>query len=147
MKRHFFSIVTLSFLATVNALYLSYKAYYVRFIDPLGLSSFCDVSQVFSCTDVLRSSYSLVFGVSFPWVALAVYPLLATFAVYGMKTSSLMYMRIIAYTSIAGLIFNLFIIYREMRFIHAYCLLCLVCTIIIATIASISWYSLRVHKK
>lgn len=147
MKRYFFSIFTLSFLATFNALYLSYKAYYVRFVDPLGLSSFCDISSVFSCTEVLRSPYSIVFGLSFPWIALAVYPFLATIAVLGMKKASAMYMRTIAYLATGGLLFNAFIIYREVMFIHAYCLLCLVCTVVIASIASLSWYALCRHKK
>jgi uncharacterized membrane protein len=102
---------------------------------------------MFIHTEVLRSPYSIVFGLSFPWIALAVYPFLATIAVLGMKKASAMYMRTIAYLATGGLLFNAFIIYREVMFIHAYCLLCLVCTVVIASIASLSWYALCRHKK
>lgn len=138
MKNTFLAIQILSALAFVNAAYLSYKAYFVRFVDPLGLSSFCDVSQIFSCTEVLRHPLSQVFGLSFPWIALVVYPAIFVLAFLGYRTLGRGYIKALAALSFLGMLFNGFIIYREMAYIHSYCLLCLLCTLIIVTIFALS---------
>lgn len=138
MKNKFLLIQLLSVLAFINACYLSYKSYFVRFVDPNGLTSFCDISQMFSCTDVLRHPLSQIAGISFPWIAMAVYPVLFIVAFYGYKKMSLSYAKTLAGLSFLGILFNGFIIYREAMFIHSYCLLCLLCTLIIVTIFSLS---------
>lgn len=139
-KRKFFVIMVLSFLAFINASYLSYKAYFFRFIDPNGLSSFCDVSSTFSCTEVLRHPLSQVFDISFPWIAFVVYPVLFIIAYFGYRSikSCSCYAKTLVVLSGMGLLFNSFIIYREIAFIHAYCLLCLLCTVIIVSIFALS---------
>lgn len=120
--------------AIVNAAYLSYKAYFFRYVDPTGLSSFCDFSQTASCTEVLRHPLSQVFGISFPWIALLVYPVLFCLAWLGFKRQSFSPAKALAVLSFLGMCFNSFIIYREIFFIKAYCLLCLLCTVIIVSI-------------
>ncbi len=139
MKNKFLIIQILALIAFINASYLSYKAYFVRFVDPVGLSSFCDISNVFSCTDVLRHPLSQVFGVSFPWIALAVYPVLFFVAFCGYKSEKIVYAKALAAVSFLGVLFNSFIIYRETIYIQAYCLLCLFCTIIIVSIFLLSF--------
>lgn len=134
MKNKFLAIQILSALAFVNASYLSYKAYFVRFVDPAGLTSFCDVSKVFTCTDVLRHTLSQIFGISFPWVAMVVYPVIFIVAWYGYRRLSAVYVKTLIVLSFLGALFNGFIIYREFFYIHAYCLLCLLCTLIIVGI-------------
>jgi|GEM_PF-887815 len=131
-------IVWLSVLAFINAAYLSYKAYFFRYVDPLGLTSFCDFSKFNSCSEVLRHPLANVFGIPFPWIALVVYPVLLTLAWFGYRKQSYVQAKILAVLSFLGMCFNGFIIYREVRFIHAYCLLCLLCTIIIVTIFILS---------
>lgn len=143
MKNKFLTILILSALAFINAGYLSYKAYFVRFVDPTGLSSFCDVSKFFSCTDVLRHPLSQIFGLSFPWIALVVYPIIFIIAFLGYRKGYLIYMKLLAVVSFLGLLFNGFILYREFSFIHAYCLLCLLCTAIIVGIFLISVSSVK----
>lgn len=139
-KNKFFSICILSSVAFINAAYLSYQSYFVRFVDPEGLTSFCDVSKIFSCSDVLRHPLSQFFGISFPWIALIVYPVLFGIAYLGYKTANnfLGYAKRLAVLSFLGVLFNGFIVYREVNFIHAYCLLCLLCTLIILTIFGLS---------
>ena len=115
-------IIFLSAIALVNAAYLSYKAYFFRYIDPQGLTSFCDFSSFNSCSEVLRHPLSSVFGIPFPWVALAVYPILLGLAWYGYKHQSYTQAKALAILSFMGMCFNGFIIYREIFFIKAFCL-------------------------
>ncbi len=143
MKTKLFAIQVLSALAFINASYLSYKAYYVRFVDPLGLSSFCDISKLFSCTDVLRHPLSQVFGLSFPWIAMVVYPVIFALAFLGSRHFKWMYVQVLVVVSFLGILFNGFIIYREFFFIHAFCILCLLCTLIIVSIFGLSLSMLR----
>lgn len=131
-------IVVLSCIALVNAAYLSYKAYYFRYVDPLGLTSICDFSKINSCSEVLRHPLSNVFGIPFPWVALAVYPILLGLAWYGYRHQSYAQAKAIAVLSFLGMCFNGFIIYREIFFIKAFCLLCFICTLIIISIFFLS---------
>jgi uncharacterized membrane protein len=131
-------IMVLALIALVNAAYLSYKAYYFRYVDPLGLTSICDFSKVNSCSEVLRHPLANVFGIPFPWVALVVYPILLGLAWYGYKQQSYAQAKVLAGLSFLGMCFNGFIIYREIFFIHAYCLLCLMCTAIIVSIFFLS---------
>lgn len=134
MKNKFLAIQILSALAFMNATYLSYKAYFVRFVDPNNLTSFCDVSKLFTCSDVLRHPLSQIYGVSFPWIAMLVYPIIFSISFFGYKKMSPRYGKMLAAVSFLGVMFNGFIMYRETMFIHSYCLLCFICTLIIVSI-------------
>lgn len=131
-------IIVIALIALVNAAYLSYKAFYFRYVDPLGLTSICDFSKVNSCSEVLRHPLANVFGIPFPWIALVVYPILLGLAWYGYKHQSYTQAKVLAVLSFLGMCFNGFIIYREIFFIRAYCLLCLICTVIIISIFILS---------
>lgn len=130
-------IIILCVVAIFNASYLSYKAY--EFMSSgLVSSSFCDLSQTSSCTEVLKHPLSRVFGIPFPWIALVVYPVLLALAIAAYRSDKIRCMRIIQKLSFLGMLFNGFIIYREMFYIYSYCLLCLMCTAIIITIFALS---------
>lgn len=143
LMKKYLIIIGLASVALLNAAYLSYKAYFFRFIDPLGLTSFCDFSKFNSCSEVLRHPLSSVFGVPFPWVALAVYPILLGLSWYGYRHQSYTQAKILAALSFLGMCFNFFIIYREIVFIKAFCLLCFICTLIIIAIFFLSLSLLR----
>ena len=147
MKNKFLYIQVLSVIAFINAVYLSYKAYFVRFVDPAGLTSFCDISSLFTCTDVLRHPLSQVFGVSFPWIAMIVYPVIFVVAYLGYKKLNKCYAKVLVMLSFLGMLFNGFIIYREAMYIHAYCLLCLLCSVIIVSIFVLSLCILKTKDK
>ncbi len=141
------AIIILAAVALVNAAYLSYKAYFFRYVDPLGLTSFCDFSKVNSCSEVLRSPLANVFGIPFPWVALTVYPVLLGLAWYGYKHQSYAQAKALAILSFLGMCFNGFIIYREIFYIKAFCLLCFICTLIIISIFFLSLSLIREGKR
>lgn len=138
MIKKYTIIAVLAAVAIVNAAYLSYKAYMFQFVDPYKLTTICDFSRFSSCSSVLRHPLSLVFGIPFPWIALVVYPILLALAWYGYRKASLTPAKIIVVLSGLGMTFNGFIIYREIRYINAYCILCLLCTAIIITIFFLS---------
>jgi uncharacterized membrane protein len=137
MKKYFY-IQLLSAIAFINAAYLSYKAYYFRFVDNSFGSSFCDLSQSVSCSEVLKHPLSTVFGISFPWIAFFVYPILFVLAYLGYKKKEIIYAKYLVVLSLLGMCFNFFIIYREMFYIYSYCILCLICTAIIISIFVLS---------
>lgn len=145
-NRKYLLICLLSLIAFVNASYLSYQAYQFKYVDTNIASSICDLSQNVSCTEVLKSPYSQVFGIPFPWIAFVVYPILFALAMIGYKRRKISYARIIQALAFLGFAFNLFIIYREMFYIYSYCLLCLACTFIIATILGLSTWVLKEEK-
>jgi len=142
LKNKYLLIVILCLVALVNAVYLSYEAYQYMYTG-FEVSSVCDLSQSVSCSEVLKSPYSRVFGIPFPWIALAVYPILLAFAYMGYRTKEISYAKVIQVLSLLGMLFNFFIIYREMFYIFAYCILCLICTLIIISIFAISTSIIR----
>jgi uncharacterized membrane protein len=139
-------IIALAVIAIGNAAYLSYKAYVYKFVDPNGLFSFCDFNSTASCTEVLRHPLSEVFGIPFPWIALVVYPVILTLAILAYKLTSMKLVRAIQILAAMGIVFNGFIIYREVVYIHAYCLLCLMCTGIIISIFALATLALKEKK-
>lgn len=138
MKKKYLAIIILSIVAIVNATYLSQKAYYYRLLNSYQGTSFCDINDSVSCSLVLQSPYSTVFGIPFPWVALGVYPLILIIAFFGFRRVKTLPAKILLYLSFAGMMFNFFIMYREIVFIKAFCLLCFICTLIIISIFLIS---------
>lgn len=135
-KTAFTAIAALCVVATGNAAYLSYQAYEI--MNGGGFGSFCDINSTVSCTNVLESPLSRVFGIPFPMIALAVYPVLLALALVGRTKDDAKFFKAIAVLSAMGTAFNSLIIYRETFQIKAFCLLCLMCTAIIVTILAIS---------
>lgn len=142
MKKYIL-IIILGLIAIINAIYLSYKAYYFMYVDTSGITTFCDINTLFGCGNVLQHPLSRVFGIPFPWIALLVYPVIVSLAVWGYKKKDLLAARIIQVLSLGGMLFNFFIIYREIMYIHSYCVLCMMCTAIIITIFIITTLMLR----
>jgi uncharacterized membrane protein len=136
-------IIVLSLVAIVDAAYLSYQAYIIRFVENGNASSFCDLTQSVSCTNVLQSPYSQIFGVSFPWVALVVYPVILALAYFGYKNKNIFQAKVIQVLSFCGMFFNFYIIYLETFYIFSFCILCLLCTAIITTIFILSSMVMR----
>jgi uncharacterized membrane protein len=138
MMNKYFAIIFLSIIAIFNAAYLSYKAYQFKFIETPVASSFCDISQTASCSEVLKHPLSQVFGIPFPWIALFVYPVLLLLTFLGYRSKNILYLKITQKLALAGMAFNGFIIYREIFYIYSYCILCLICTFIIITIFALA---------
>jgi uncharacterized membrane protein len=135
----YLAITFLSAIAFANAGYLTYTAYELKNTPASERPmSFCDINQTFSCTTVLDSPYSEIFGVPFPLIAMIVYPIIALTALLGYRSGTTKHFKYLLGMGIAGVLFNSFFIFREYMYIGAYCYLCLICSAIIVSIAIIS---------
>lgn len=122
------TIAIISFLASMNAAYLTYSAFLIQ--KKLSSWSFCDISNTFSCTSVFNNDFAWFWWIPFSEIALVVYPILVGLAIWWLKwNSKKAYMSILA-LSIWWLLFNSYIIFNEYQ-IWTYCILCLICTAII----------------
>lgn len=87
---------------------------------------------------MLAHPLSQVFGIPFPMIALAVYPVLLALAVIGWMKNSAVFFKPLAALAAMGTAFNAFIIYREAVYIKSFCILCLLCSAIIVTVFAVS---------
>lgn len=133
MKK-FTVIMILSVIATINAGYLTSKAFGL-----FSSQTFCDINSLFSCGKVVSSPAAFIGPIPFPMVAMFVYPIIFILARIGLRAiNKKKYYTILAYLSAAGLLFNSYFIGQEAFVIKAFCPLCLMCTGIIITILILS---------
>lgn len=129
-------IILLSIIATINAAYLTGKAY-----GMLGSgSSFCDINNRWSCANVVNHPAAYIAGIPFPAIALVVYPIIILIAIMWLycKDWGKKNYKILTLLSAGWILFNSYIIYQETFVINAFCPLCLMCTAIIISIFIIS---------
>jgi len=131
-------IAILSFIASINAGYLTYSAYQVK--AKIVSESFCDINSTFSCTSVFNNDFAWFWGIPFSEIALVVYPILVWLAIWGLKWNTKKAYLSILVLSVWWLAFNSWIIFNEYA-IWTYCILCLICTLIITInwILSVIW--------
>lgn len=125
-------IAILSFLASINAWYLTYSAYQLK--AKLASWSFCDISKTFSCSSIFNYDFARFWQIPFPSIALIVYPILFGLAIWWLKWNMKKAYLSILVLAIWWLSFNSWIIYNEYS-VWTYCILCLICTVII----TINW--------
>lgn len=141
MKK-FTIIILLAIVATINAWYLTAKAYWILW-DGQG---FCDINSRWSCANVVNHPAAYIWPIPFPAIALVVYPIIIALAIMWLycKDGGKKNYKILTFLSAAWALFNWYIIYQETFTIKAFCPLCLLCTVIII---SIFWISLAGWKK
>ncbi len=129
------AICILSIIAFLNAAYLTIQNYKIESTaDKWNITSFCDLNNKFSCTNVLSSPYSKVFWLPFPAIALVVYPIIFLIAFLWINRVIRKPFHILAAMWLWWMMFNWFFISREFLYIGSYCPLCLFCSVIITSI-------------
>lgn len=138
MKKYLI-IAVLAAIGILDAAYLSYHAYGIWFGANAEAIRYlpCDISSVFSCTDILKNPRALIFGLPFPMIALMVYPVLFILALIGWFTKKTCPAKVLTGLAAWGMCFNSYIIYQEF-IVGIFCLFCALCTLIIITIFFIS---------
>ncbi|MDP2090248.1 MAG: vitamin K epoxide reductase family protein [Candidatus Gracilibacteria bacterium] len=141
-------IIIISFIAFINAFYLSYdwifaveqtqSMYFLPANNITGGGSFCDINETLSCSAVLSNPLSQIYGIPFPLIALFVYPIIILVALLGYFKKIKNTFKILLVMGLAGIMFNGYFIFQEIFNIGAFCPLCLMCSIIIITIATLS---------
>lgn len=140
MKTKLIIIIILSLIAIFNASYLTIGAYDLLEAknNSTGIVPFvCDINSTFSCSSLFNYSFTRIFWVPFPMIALFVYPLIVLIAVLWLIGVIKNHFSILFYLWIGWFLFNSYFIVNEIM-VNTYCLLCLMCTFIIITIAILS---------
>ncbi|MCK9272479.1 vitamin K epoxide reductase family protein [Candidatus Gracilibacteria bacterium] len=140
------TICILSFIAFVNASYLTYNNYKIE--QNIGkIGSFCDINNTLSCSNVLSSPYSKIFGLPFTAYAMIVYPIIFVIAFLGITSVLKKSEKIIAILGLGGILFNSYFIYQEFANIGSYCPLCMLCSAIIITIFILALIGIKNENK
>ncbi len=147
------TIIILSFIASINAAYLTYNAYLLRAsqnqfnlwnwnTDVVGFA--CDINSTFSCSSVFTHDFAWMFGIPFSLIALIVYPIILIIAFLWIKNKINNMYKILLIMVIWWIIFNWYVIINE-YFAWVYCFLCLICTAIIIAIWGLSlvWFKTK----
>ncbi|MDD2565924.1 MAG: vitamin K epoxide reductase family protein [Candidatus Gracilibacteria bacterium] len=137
------TICILSVIAFMNATYLTVQNYKIEHSPVGSVSSFCDLSNSLSCTNVLSSPYSKVLGLPFTAVAMIVYPIIFAIAFLGMQKIIRKPFHILSILGVGGIMFNGYFISQEFLNIGSYCPLCMVCTGIIIVILILGILGIR----
>jgi len=150
MSKRLISIIILGMIGTFNAIYLTIGAYKIQAAQVFWWtdlpSSFCDINSTFSCSTVFSFDFSWVFWIPFSLYAAFVYPTIIIIAILGIMGIIKNHYKILLYISLAGLVFNWYIIANE-SIKWVYCLLCLMCTGIIIAIWIMSYIAICEEKK
>jgi uncharacterized membrane protein len=95
-------------------------------------SAFCDFGERFNCDIVNRSEYSTVMGIPVAAIGVAGYGVLFALATF-YRTRMQTPIRLLA-TSLAGLLFALYLTYVEGHMLETWCILCLSSLVLITLI-------------
>lgn len=131
-KKFIFAIISLAVVAFLNASYLTFQAY------SNWQSAVCNLSDTFSCGNVLSHPASWIFWIPFPAIAMIVYPVIIVLSWFSLQKKNFFLIPFISVISALWILFNSYIIYLEATEIRSYCLLCLICGLIILTIFVLS---------
>ena len=146
VSKKLISIIILSFIATINALYLTYNAYILKAsqntfniwnLSKPDIWFACDFNSTFSCSSVFTHDFAWIFWIPFSLIALIVYPIIILIAFLWIKNNIKNVYKVLLIMVIWWIIFNWYIIFNE-YFVWVYCFLCLICTAIIIAIWGIS---------
>jgi len=139
------TICILSFIAFVNASYLTYNNYKIE-QNIWKIGSFCDINNTLSCSNVLSSPYSKIFWLPFTTYAMIVYPIIFVIAFLGITLVLKKPERFLVALGWGWILFNSYFIYQEFANIWSYCPLCMLCSAIIVTIFVLALIWMRENK-
>lgn len=140
-----YAILALAFISFLNATYLTISAYSLKAeMAASGETTefFCDVNDMFSCSNLFMQDFAWMFGIPFSSIAMVVYPILFVLAFLWLKSKNKNYFKVTGLMALGGISFNGYIIFHEIQ-IPIICLACLACTIAIATIAILSFCTIK----
>ena len=140
------AICILSFIAFVNASYLTYNNYKIE-QNIWKIGSFCDINNTLSCSNVLASPYSKIFWIPFTAYAMLVYPIIFVIAFLWITLVLKKPERVLVILWWGWILFNSYFIYQEFANIWSYCPLCMLCSAIIITIFVLALVWIKDYKK
>ncbi len=102
----------------IDASYLTYKHFY----EPLAT---CHIGFLGDCGTVLRSEYSVMFGIPLAIWGIIQYAAIGYFAWLSFTSESAFYKRLLFFQTALGFIFSLYFVYIQVGIIGALCQYCL----------------------
>ncbi|MBS3135788.1 hypothetical protein J4401_02405 [Candidatus Woesearchaeota archaeon] len=110
-----FAMYAVSVLGIVLSLYILYVGR--KLANDSGYKAACDISSKLSCTQVISSSYSHLFGISNAIIGIAYYFLVILFAYIGLYT-------IVFGISLLAMLATIYLFYLMHFRIRKYCIVC-----------------------
>ena len=145
MKRNILSLLTLLiFLGVLDSSYLTYE-HYANFIPPCPTHAW--LSLLIDCGKVLRSQYSLLFGIPVALIGLIHYSLFFINTILALFTKKKIFTYLIVIQSIAGAFASSYFMYVQFFIIGSICLYCTLSAIISFIIFALTAIFLRREKK
>ena len=123
-NRVLFSVIAILSLAGIVVSAISLQRHYAK-----SATTYCDISQKFSCDIVNRSEYSTLMGIPVAGIGVAGYAFL--FFVSTFKKSELETPNRLLGAAIAGLLFALYLTYIEAYVLTTWCIMCLASLVLI----------------
>jgi uncharacterized membrane protein len=152
------TIIIISFIASINAGYLTYNAYLLKVSQGGQFNLWvwntnsdivwfaCDFNSTFSCSSVFTNDFAWILWIPFSLIALIVYPIIIVIAYLWIKKKIQNVYKILLIMVIWWIFFNWYVIVNE-YLIWVYCFLCLICTAIIIAIWGLSLFWLKEKAK
>ena len=142
MKRIiFFLILVLGILGIADSAYLTYE-HYSNFIPPCSATfSFID------CGKVLKSRYSLVFGIPLALIGIVHYSLLSLSVFLSLIFYKKIFRYLAVYFSWEGLLASLYFMFLQIVVLRSICLYCTLSALISFIIFCLAQWSLRENQK
>ena len=131
MKLKIFLLSLLSLFGIIDAGYLTYE-HFSQVIPPCTINRFFPI--ISDCGKVLRSSYSVIFGVPLAVFGVIQYSLLFIVLILLLKYKNKIITYWIIFQSMIGAIFSLYFVYIQLAILNSICLYCMLSAIISFTI-------------
>jgi uncharacterized membrane protein len=133
-KKIFTYIAFLSIFGLFLSIYLLFQQWTRSPFQP------CNINSFINCNAIISGDVAKTFGISTPLFGLVGYLVILISALY-MKP------KLVLYTSIFGLLFCLFIAYKELFLLHVICPVCILCQITMIGVLSLGILLNRKKKK
>lgn len=141
MKRPLvFLIIVLSIVGILDTTYLTYD----HFTNTIP---YCADTAWIDCGAVLKSAYSVVWGIPLTLIGLFYYLTVFSLTSFGLLMKKRLALSLVIGLSMAGFLFSVFLLYIQIGVIHAICLYCTLSGIVTTAIFLTSFFGLPNERK
>jgi dihydroorotate dehydrogenase subfamily 2 len=141
MKRPIiFLIIVLSIVGILDTTYLTFD----HFTNTIP---YCADSAWIDCGAVLKSAYSVIWGIPLTLIGLIYYATIFVLTSFGLLRKNRLALSLIIGLSMGGLLFSIILLYLQIAIIHAICLYCTLSGIVTTSIFLTSFFGLANERK
>ncbi len=133
VKKLFFAVIILSVIGIILAVFLMYEQLFQTAFKP------CTISSTVNCDAIISGPVAKTLGIPTPLIGLAGYVIILLSSIFQKK-------KLMLFMSTFGLIFCLWIGYRDIFELHTICPVCIGCQIVMTSVFVLSLL-ITVNKK